>query len=308
MADDEDIAFGEIAVVARSLEDYGARIQEIFQSHGIPIAGRLAEPLAQFPLTKAVILLLTLPAKDFPRGQVIDFLSSPYLQANALLQTDIQARPDLWDLATRELAICKGLSEWRRLRKFTDGDLELGQGFDPEERRVMRIPPVQLTYLADLVENLAADLSKLPERGSWSLFASDWKELLKKYLGIAPANPRKAPAGAEAVISETILNLLHQLGELRSVRGDVALGDFSDTFQHWLEVFDDLSRPAQRRWRSGAECCWRPWSRLSRAFPPWHERRGLSTNHPRGRVPARPRPGNPRARSRLQDQPETCGL
>lgn len=235
LADDEEMSFDEIAVVARSLEDYGATIQEIFQSHRIPIAGRMEEPLAQFPLTKAVILLLTLPAKDFPRGQVVDFLSSPYLQVNALLETDIQARPDLWDLATRELAICRGLSEWRRLRKFTDDDLELGQGSDSEERRVMRIPPAQLTYLADLVENLAADLSKLPERGSWSLFAAGWKELVNKYLGIVPANPRKVLADTDAAIGETILSVLHQLAGLDSVRDDVALGDFSHTFQHWLE-------------------------------------------------------------------------
>ena len=43
-------------------------------------AGAIEEPLGQFPLTKAVILLQNLPAKDFLRGQVIDLLSSPYLQ------------------------------------------------------------------------------------------------------------------------------------------------------------------------------------------------------------------------------------
>ena len=235
LADDERVAFNEIAVVARSLEDYGRPIQEIFHRHCIPVAGKLEESLAQFPLTKAVILLLNLPAKDFPRRQVIDFLSSPYLQANALLQKDIRARPDLWDLATRQLAICKGLSEWRRLREFAGRDLQLGQSSEPEERRVMRIPPAQLTYLADVVEKLAADLSRLPERGAWSLFAAAWKELVEKYLGIAPPNPRADVGHTEAAITETILNVLHQLAALDAVQDDVDRGDFSRTFQHWLE-------------------------------------------------------------------------
>ncbi|HEX2228876.1 MAG TPA: PD-(D/E)XK nuclease family protein, partial [Candidatus Binatia bacterium] len=235
LIEDERFAFHEIAVIARSLDDYGASIQEIFESHRIPLSGKLDEPLAQFPLTKAVILLLNLPAHDFARAQVIDFLSSPYLQTEALLDENIVARPDLWDLATRELAICKGLPEWRRLRSFGNCELELGRPSEIEERRVIRIPAAQLTYLAELVENLAAEFSKIPERGPWGLFADVWKELLGKYLGIAPAHRRKTLGGAEAAVGESILDVLHRLSGLGTVFGDVALGDFSRTFQHWLE-------------------------------------------------------------------------
>jgi ATP-dependent helicase/nuclease subunit B len=235
LVDDESVSFHEIAVVARSLEGYGPTIQEIFQQHRIPLAGRLEEPLAQFPLTKAVILLLHLPAKDFPRGQVIDFLSSPYLKAKVLLKENIEPRPDLWDLATRELAICKGLPEWRRLRKFGSRELELAQGSEDQQRPVTRIAPAQLIYLADLVETLAADLSKLPRQASWNRFAAAWKELLSKYLGMAPPDAEPLEAGSEAPINETIFNVLHQLSALDAVGQHVTLADFSHTFQHWLE-------------------------------------------------------------------------
>ncbi|MGH7927897.1 MAG: hypothetical protein ACREQV_08900, partial [Candidatus Binatia bacterium] len=56
LVDDQGLAFNEIAVVSRSLEGYGSTIQGVFHNHGIPVAGRLEEPLAQFPLTQAVIL------------------------------------------------------------------------------------------------------------------------------------------------------------------------------------------------------------------------------------------------------------
>ncbi len=67
-------------MVARGLDSYGTVIRDCFAQHRIPLAGRLEEPLVLFPLTKAVILLLNLPAKDYLRSQVIDLLSSPYLQ------------------------------------------------------------------------------------------------------------------------------------------------------------------------------------------------------------------------------------
>ena len=80
LGEDCKLQFHEIGVVARSLESYGQVVKDIFHQHRIPLAGTLEEPLVQFPLTKAVILLLNLPAKDFVRSQVIDLLSSPYFQ------------------------------------------------------------------------------------------------------------------------------------------------------------------------------------------------------------------------------------
>jgi ATP-dependent helicase/nuclease subunit B len=231
---DLDVAFHEISVVARSLEGYGATIQEVFHHHGIPTAGTLEEPLAQFPLTKAVILLLNLPAKDFPRAQVIDLLSSPYCQANELTEQQVQARPDLWDLATRELAICKGISQWRRLRNFIGRDLQLGQLSAGDEPRAIRIPAAQLACLADLVDNLAADLLQLPQHASWSFFAGAWKGLVQKYLAISPSGSSQA-AGSETEVSGAILEVLDRLAGLDAARDQVTLAEFSHTFQHWLE-------------------------------------------------------------------------
>lgn len=231
LADDGTLQYHEIAVVARSLEPYSHVIKDIFHRHRIPLAGALEEPLAQLPLTKAVILLLNLPAKDFVRGQVIDLLSSPYFQFHNGGREGVLPRPDLWDLATREFAICKGMAEWRRLRRHQRQDLVLRQISADDEPRVMRIPAAQLTYLADTFESLAGDLLELPAQASWHEYAGAWKSLLKKYLGIVLAAGSSVPAqpGAE------ILAILDQLGALDSVESCVALGDFSHTFQHWLE-------------------------------------------------------------------------
>jgi len=239
LVDDGPLAFYEIGVVARGLEAYGAAIRNCFAQHRIPLAGRLEDPLVLFPLTKAVILLLNLPAKDFLRSQVIDLLSSPYFQLQNIAAEPANARSDLWDLATRELAICRGVSEWRRLRRFTQRDLLLRQISDDDETRVIQITAAQLLSLADVVDALVADLVGLPNQATWQEYSARWKALLEKYLGISSMD---ATGTAAASASQPILGVLDQLAGLDKITDNVSLGDFSHTFEHWLErttVTDD---------------------------------------------------------------------
>ncbi len=143
------------------------------------------------------------------------------------------ARPDLWDLATRELAICKGVSEWRRLRRFTERDLLLRQISDDDEARVIRIAAAQLTSLADVVDALMADLAGLPSaRRLGRTTAARWKALLEKYLGISSTGETGT---AEASANNAILEVLGQLAGLDKIHDNVSLDDFSHTFEHWLE-------------------------------------------------------------------------
>jgi ATP-dependent helicase/nuclease subunit B len=234
LVDDGKMHFRDIGVVARSLESYGQIVKETFHQHRIPLAGTLDESLVQFPLTKAVILLLHLPAKDFVRGQVIDLLSSPYFQPRDGAGDASLSRPDLWDLATRELAICKGAAEWRRLRRYNHHDLTLRQTSADDEPRVIRIAAQQLISLANIVETLIADLTRLPSCASWQDYVVAWKSLLKIYLGIVPPAETPAPDVAAEPGAE-ILAVLDQLAGLDHVDNRVALHDFARTFQHWLE-------------------------------------------------------------------------
>jgi ATP-dependent helicase/nuclease subunit B len=234
LVDAGEIQFHEIGVIARSLDAYGPVVNKIFHQHRIPLAGTFEEPLVQFPLTKAVILLLNLPAKDFLRSQVIDLLSSPYFQFKSIESEQSAARPDLWDIATRELAICQGVAEWRRLRRYGNRDLMLSQISDDEERRVIRIPSSQLIYLAEIVESLMADLLRLPARASWQDYAGAWKILLEKYLGLTTGGKTTEPH-AQSQPGEVVLNLLDQLAGLDKIESRVVLADFALTFEHWLE-------------------------------------------------------------------------
>jgi ATP-dependent helicase/nuclease subunit B len=227
---DEAITFEEIGVVARSLEGYGAIIKEVFRAHEIPIAGSLEDPMVQFPLVKAAILLLNLPARNYLRAQVIDLISSPYFRFNSRGGTE--ARTDLWDLASRELGICKGLEEWNRLQRYFNRDLLLPQRSSDDQPRSIRVPAAQIRALAQIVEQLSGDLRRLPEQASWSHYANQWKQLLGQYLGIFAQDETQS---LDSLIAGEILTVLDRIAGLDIVQPQISLNTFTETFQHWLE-------------------------------------------------------------------------
>ena len=97
LVSDEGIAFHEIGVVARDLKPYTPWIKEVFTEHCIPISTSAQESLVQFPLVKAVLLLLNLISKDYPRSHFVDLISSPYFNTRFLRPDGVAPRPDLWD-------------------------------------------------------------------------------------------------------------------------------------------------------------------------------------------------------------------
>ena len=231
---DDGMAFTDIGVVARNLDGYGPAIKEIFHNHKIPITGVIEEPLAQFPLTKSVILLLNLRAKDYLRTHVIDLLSSPYLRLDAAAMERSRPRPDIWDLATRELAICKGIQEWRRLKDYTSRDLILSQVSHDDEPRVIRIAAAQIRGLANIFDEIVTDLNALPAEAPWRHYVDVWKAILQKYLGIGDHGAMDS-MDSEALVGGEILAILDRLVGLDLVGASVSLSDFSQIFQHWLE-------------------------------------------------------------------------
>lgn len=233
LVDDTGIEHADIGVVARTLDDYGGVIKEIFSAHQIPIAGEIDEPLVQFPLTKAVIGLLNLPAQDYLRPHVIDLLSSSYFRFEIVGLNPKDVRPDLWDAATRELAICSGASEWERLHRYSGNGLLLSQRVLDEDARPPFVSASQIRALITVVNNLRADLNALPRRASWAEHVKHWQELLGNYLGV----DRDRTAGrtmAEQLLQERILFIFEQLSALDQITTEISLSEFCETFQHWL--------------------------------------------------------------------------
>ena len=228
----ERIAFSEIGVVARSLDAYQPGMREVFSQHCIPIRTSASEPLRQFPLVKAVLLLIRLAARDYPRSQVIDLVASPFFNLDPFSSGSALPRPDLWDVLTRRLGITKGFDEWHRLERFLEKEIRLTQSSgEEEESRVLSISATQIGILWRVFCALYSDLCSLPREDSWSGYVGTWKQLLEKHLKLQDPMADQRNEEIQTKVTQT----LERLATLDAVTPKTSLQHFSSTFERWLD-------------------------------------------------------------------------
>ncbi|MBP2688442.1 MAG: ATP-dependent nuclease subunit B-like protein, partial [Deltaproteobacteria bacterium] len=158
-------------VARRVTPEMAADWERIAAEYGIATAGRLDVPLASVPLVRLLLRMIAVARDDFPRREVIDVLSSPY-RRSAEGEDGTAARPDLWDLLSRELLIVSG-TDWEtrlarppRRRPAEDGET------DPDDRRA------QIVLLRSEVGALRASLRPLVEARGYAAFARAVRALL----------------------------------------------------------------------------------------------------------------------------------
>ena len=162
-----------VVLVARKVTpEMAADWERIAAEYGVDTAGRLDVPLSSVPLVRLLLRMIAVARDDFPRMEVIDVLSSPYRRFSGG-EDGIAARPDLWDLLSKELLIVSG-SDWetrlarppRPRRPSEDGET----GADDRA--------AQLALLRSEVRALRASLRPLVEARGYSVFARAVRALL----------------------------------------------------------------------------------------------------------------------------------
>ena len=159
-------------VARRVTPEMAADWERIAAEYGIDTAGRLDVPLSSVPLVRLLLRMIAVERDDFPRREVIDVLSSPYRRF-AGGEDGIAARPDLWDLLSKELLIVSG-SDWetrlarppRRRRPVEDAETAAGGRAD------------QIALLRSEVRALKASLRPLAEARGYAAFARAVRALL----------------------------------------------------------------------------------------------------------------------------------
>ena len=219
LAEEEGLDFQDAGVVARTLDPYLPWIREIFPAHGIPFHTPAREPLHRFQRVRAVLALLDLPVRDFPRAAVIDLMASSHFNSPGILGGAAEPRPELWDVATRSLGIGRGMGEWRRLERYRDNGLQLNLVDEEDDNRRLRVEPAQVRLLLDTVEALHAELSALPPAGLWSDLAARWRSIIDRFLVPGPDE-------REDEVIRAIDDAFAGLAALDAVGGPVALPDF----------------------------------------------------------------------------------
>ena len=238
LVEEEGFDFGQVGVAARTLDPYLPWVQETFPKHGIPFDAPAQTPLSRFNRVWALLALLDLPGQDYPRAGVIDLVSSHDFQFRAVPGPAVDPRPDLWDAATRDLRITRGMDEWRRLERYLDRGLTLPLR-DEEEGRRLRVAPAQLAMLWNTVRALHEHLGALPEEGPWSEFGERWRAVMERFLNRAED---ETAAGAEAV-EEALDEAFAGLDDLEAIAPVVSAAEFAAFLRQRLKRAS--VRPAQ---------------------------------------------------------------
>jgi len=162
-----------VVLVARKVTpEMAADWERIAAEYGIDTAGRLDVPLSSVPLVRLLLRMIAVARDDFPRREVIDVLSSPYRRF-AGGDDGITARPDLWDLLSKELLVVSG-ADWetrlarplRRLRSAEDAETEA------DDRAA------QLALLRSEVRALRASLRPIVAADGYAAFSHAVRGLL----------------------------------------------------------------------------------------------------------------------------------
>jgi ATP-dependent helicase/nuclease subunit B len=232
---DTGLAFSDIGVLARTLDPYGDWLKEVFHDHRIPISTSAEEPLVQWPLAKAVILLLGLSGKDYLRSHFVELVSSPFFNLRAVSTKELAPRPDLWDVLTRRLGITKGNEQWKLLERYLDRDFIFGAGEEEKgETREVSVAAEQVAILWRLFNELRYDLDHLPGEGSWSEYVELWQKLLEKYLELKPTETFTGES-PDQTIGATVLETLTALSALDGISPKISRSEFVETLERWLE-------------------------------------------------------------------------
>ena len=193
-----------VVLVARKVTpEMAADWERIAAEYGIDTAGRIDIPLSSVPLVRLLLRMIAVARDDFPRREVIDVLSSPYRRF-AVGEDGAAARPDLWDLLSKELLIVSG-SDWetrlarppRMRRPGEDAETE-GDG-----------RAAQLALLRSEVRALRASLRPLVEARAYSVFARAVRALLVREFRIVQDDAPEGERDRRAV--EALFAILDDL-------------------------------------------------------------------------------------------------
>ena len=187
-----DTPLHRMAILYRMADPYASLIRDELRMAGIPMAGPDRESLASAGAGRTLTGLLDLCGGQFPRSEVMAWLSSCPVR-NPVAENPVDAAesfsPSRWDVVTRKAGIVGGRRQWRdRLdahaqRLIADADRRETDGETSASRaRGMRSEAVVAHNIRTFMDQLAEALVPPDDGSSWKVFA-DWaKDLLNRYL------------------------------------------------------------------------------------------------------------------------------
>jgi RecB family exonuclease len=233
--------FHRMAVLYRMENPYGTLIRDELAMSGIPMAGPGRDLLADTPAGRTLLGLLDLPANDFRRDEVMEWLTGCPAKPPDSLQDSFS--PSQWDAISRQSGIVGGLEQWReRLSSFdraTREQAEQGErdGSITEARATaMRNSANAALALRRFVLELAQSLDP-PVGGSyWATFC-DWQsKVFRDYLARPTADTEGDELEGFDRDVERVLQLLKEIESADSLKSKPTAEEFRQVVRDALQV------------------------------------------------------------------------
>ncbi|HEY7270776.1 MAG TPA: PD-(D/E)XK nuclease family protein [Dehalococcoidia bacterium] len=226
----EGAGIQEVAVFHGADPSYRKLLRDAFAAAGVPAALMPGIPLAETPAGRAVLALASLPAEDYSRTAVMDFLSLAPLRARIPgAGKPVAAQPATWDRLSRAAGVTKRVERWRSGLESARADLQDdldGRYSDADDyrRAAVELDMERIDDLGGVIEALVARLEPLRPQQPAARFIESFKAAVGDYL--APDAPDIDKITAE----------IDQLGTVDAVGGSFGLSSFTHALRANLEV------------------------------------------------------------------------
>ncbi len=213
---DEGIPPEEIAIVARDIQTYAARLLHALEAAGLSGRVHAIKPLSSDPGVQAFIMILRSLLGDFARQPLTDLMRSPAFMGEAIArERGLPFSPDVWDRWSRGAGVIRGhdmwtdgisgwLTERQRNRARFGGESDIGR----EEKRF-----AGLKCIVDALD--AARIKWVGTRARWRDQALAIRDLASQFL--QPFNGE--PDGA----AEQVFAILEDLARLDKIAETVPI-------------------------------------------------------------------------------------
>ncbi len=245
--------FGEIGVIARTLDPYGLYLQSIFDRHRIPFCTTASRPLIQEPICKLVLQLASLPLNDLYRASVLDVVTSPLYVTDLYDERSESYRPEQWRVLAQALHITHGAEEWKRLEQASQAAVVLNG--DEGLIGFSAIAPEVVNLLWQVVSQLMQDCSTLPLQGTIGRMAAACRALVDRRLrrpNAATSIAEDVQLASQAATWDAIDRIWMTLSELEPLNEEMTWAGFVELLTH---TFERTTKPFHNGSSQGVMVC-----------------------------------------------------